>query len=65
MYNWKIGFWLMELSTFIVISLFRSTYNIMTMRLSKYIGVFLFFTLVNFYVAFDTYLMNLMRGKKF
>lgn len=55
----------MELSTFVVISLFRSAYTIMTMRLSKYIGVFLFFTIVNYYVAFDSYLMNEMRDKKF
>ena len=64
-YNWKLGFYLMELSTFIVLSLFRSAYTIMTMRLSKYIGVFVFFTFVNFYVAFDTYLMNTIRSSKF
>ena len=56
---------LMELSTFIVLSLFRSAYDIMTMRLSKYIGVFVFFTIVNYYVAFDTFLMNTVRSKKF
>lgn len=55
----------MELSTFVVISLFRSAYSIMTMRLSKYIGVFVFFTFVNYYVAFDTFLMNHLRDKKF
>lgn len=53
-----MGFLLMEISTFIVISLFRSAYTIMTMRLSKYIVVFVFFSIINFYIAFDTYLMN-------
>lgn len=56
-YNYKLGFIFMEISTIVVCVLFKKNYDIMTMGLTKYYLVILFWTFVNLYVAFDTYLI--------
>lgn len=64
-YNYVLGFLFMEVSTLVVISLFRSSYDIVTMGNTKYYGVFFFWTIVNFYVSFDTYLILSCRGESY
>lgn len=61
-YNYIFGFLCMTVSTIIVCVLFKSQYDIMTMGLSKYLFVLFIWSIINFYVSFDTYLMVNLRG---
>jgi len=64
-YNYVNGFVYMEISTLIVLALFRWKYEIMTMKSSKYIMVFSIFTVINFYICYDAYLIVLRRGSEY
>ena len=64
-YNYILGFVLMEVSTIVVCTVFKSTYDIMTMGQTKYFMVIFFWTFVNLYVAFDTYLILNYRAESY
>ena len=52
----------MEVSTILVCVMFKSRYDILTMGMTKYYWVVFYFSLLNFYVAMDTYLIIHYRG---
>ncbi len=56
-YDFIFGFILMEISTLIVLGIFKHTWHILTMGNTRYIGCFIFFSLINLYITYDTYLL--------
>lgn len=64
-YNYYFGFILMEISTLIVMVLFFSKYKIMTMGETRYYGIFIASSIINFYICINAHYLVNYRGKKF
>lgn len=64
-YNYLVGFVCMEVTTVFVCSVFKSTFDIMTMGITKYYWVVFFWSIINFYVAYDTYLILRFRAESY
>lgn len=64
-YHWMAGFILMEASSYAVIFYFENYVPNLSMSTTRYLVCFVLLTIVNFYIAFDSYLMLQYRGDKF
>lgn len=63
-YNWFLGFFLMEISTYaIIMNYFHKYVPNLTMSETRYLICIIVISVVNFYVAFDAYLMVNYRTK--
>ena len=64
-YYWMIGFILMEISTGSVLYYFANFVPNLTMSTTRYKIVFIFISILNFYIALNAYLMVNLRLKKY
>jgi hypothetical protein len=64
-YNYIFGFILMEVTTAVIMALFKMKYDIITMGFTKYNVAFVIFSIINFYTAINAYYMVNYRGKKY
>lgn len=64
-YNWVLGFILMELSSAGVMAYFFFNVPNLTMSETRYYIFFGMLSVINFYIAYDSFLLLKFRSKKF